>query len=171
MNGDGLTPRRPPPLHSSTINSHQRHLSTTQTNEVLEESDQAGSGGLLLRLQRRLKQLEYENKTINEELDKGVANASKLSTAKKNGSWHLDELEVDRLKSDLKELREQILKGDEQATKEHLLGKISFVSLSIESTSASSPSRTIRCVERRIRASTTRTTGNEIQIAGTCHAA
>ncbi|CAF3581761.1 unnamed protein product [Rotaria sp. Silwood1] len=56
LTNDGLTPRRPPPLHSSTVNNHQRYLSTTQTNETLEDISETG-GGLLLRLQRRLKQL------------------------------------------------------------------------------------------------------------------
>lgn len=123
MNSDGLTPRRPPPLHSSTINSHQRHLTTTQTNEVLDEIDEAGGAGLLLRLQRRLRQLEQENKIIHEELDKGITNSNKLGTMKKNSSWHLDELEMDKLKNDLKSLREQVLKGDDQAAKEQLIGK------------------------------------------------
>lgn len=124
MNSDGLTPRRPPPLHSSTINSHQRHLTTTQTTEVLDEIDEAGGGGLLLRLQRRLRQLEQENKIIHEELDKGITSSTKLGTMKKNSSWHLDELEIDKLKNDLKSLREQVLKGDDQAAKEQLLGKL-----------------------------------------------
>ncbi len=124
MTSDGLTPRRPPPLHSSTINSHQRHLTTTQTNEVLDELEESGGGGgLLLRLQRRLKQLEQENKTMNEELDKGTINSSKLGTMKKNSLWHLDELEMEKLKNDLKALREQVLKGDEKAAKDQLLGK------------------------------------------------
>jgi hypothetical protein len=116
LNSDGLTPRRPPPLHSSTINSHQRHLTTTQTNEALEEfAETSGSGGgLLLRLQRRL----------NEEFDKGITNSSKLSSMKKNSSWHLDELEMEKLKNDLKALREEVLKGDEKAAKEQLIGKI-----------------------------------------------
>jgi hypothetical protein len=126
LNSDGLTPRRPPPLHSSTINSHQRHLTTTQTNEELEEIGETGGGGLLLRLQRRLRQLENENKSMNEELDKGITNSTKLGTMKKNSSWHLDELEMDKLKNDLKSLREQVLKGDEQAAKEQLLGKLLF---------------------------------------------
>ncbi len=126
MNSDGLTPRRPPPLHSSTINS-QRHLTTIQTNEAIEDIGETG-GGLLLRLQRRLKQLEQENKTMSEELDKGIINSTKLST-NKNSSWHLDELEMDKLKIDLKALREQVLKGDEKAAKEQLLGNIySFTS-------------------------------------------
>ncbi len=126
MNSDGLTPRRPPPLHSSTINSHQRHLTTTQTNEALEEfAETSGSGGgLLLRLQRRLRQLEQENKTMNEEFDKGITNSSKLNSMKKNSSWHLDELEMEKLKNDLKALREEVLKGDEKAAKEQLIGKI-----------------------------------------------
>ncbi len=124
MNSDGLTPRRPPPLHSSTINSHQRHLTTIETNEVLDElGETGGGGGLLLRLQRRLRQLEQENKTMNEEFDKGITNSSKLGTMKKNSSWHLDELEMEKLKNDLKALREQVLKGDEKAAKEQLLGK------------------------------------------------
>ncbi len=125
MNSDGLTPRRPPPLHSSTINSHQRHLTTIETNEVLDELGETGGGGggLLLRLQRRLRQLEQENKTMNEEFDKGITNSSKLGTMKKNSSWHLDELEMEKLKNDLKALREQVLKGDEKAAKEQLLGK------------------------------------------------
>jgi hypothetical protein len=126
LNSDGLTPRRPPPLHSSTINS-QRHLTTIQTNEAIEDIGETG-GGLLLRLQRRLKQLEQENKTMSEELDKGIINSTKLST-NKNSSWHLDELEMDKLKIDLKALREQVLKGDEKAAKEQLLGNIySFTS-------------------------------------------
>ncbi len=123
MTSDGLTPRRLPPLHSSTINSHQRHLTTTQTNEVLDELGESAGGGLLLRLQRRLKQLEQENKTMNEELDKGTINSTKLGTIKKNSLWHLDELEMEKLKNDLKALREQVLKGDEKAAKEQLLGK------------------------------------------------
>ncbi len=126
MDSDGLTPRRPPPLHSSTINSHQRHLTTTQTNEVLDELGETG-GGLLLRLQRRLRQLEQENKIMNEELDKGITNSSKSGTIKKNSLWHLDELEMEKLKNDLKALREQVLKGDEKAAKEQLLGKNLFV--------------------------------------------
>lgn len=122
MNNDGLTPRRPPPFLSSTINSHQRHLTTTQTNEILDDIDETAGTGLLLRLQRRLKQLEQENKFINEELDKGITNSNK--TMKKNSSWHLDELEIDKLKNDLKALREQVLKGDEKAAKDQLLGMI-----------------------------------------------
>jgi hypothetical protein len=114
LNNDGLTPHRLPPLHSSTINSHQRHLTTTETNDVLDDLGETG-GGLLLRLQRRLKQLEQENKTMNEELDKGITNSSKLGTIKKNSLWHLDELEMEKLKNDLKALREQVLKGDEKA--------------------------------------------------------
>jgi len=127
LNSDGLTPRRPPPLHSSTINSHQRHLTTTQTNEALEEfaeTSGGSGGGLLLRLQRRLRQLEQENKTMNEEFDKGITNSSKLNSIKKNSSWHLDELEMEKLKNDLKALREEVLKGDEKAAKEQLIGKI-----------------------------------------------
>jgi hypothetical protein len=124
LNSDGLTPRRPPPLHSSTINSHQRHLTTTQTNEELEDLGDAG-GGLLLRLQRRLKQLEHENKIMTEELDKGITNSTKLGT-NKSSSWHLDELEMDKLKNDLKALRELVLKGDDKAAKEQLIGKIYF---------------------------------------------
>ena len=126
MNTDGLTPRRPPPLLSSTINSHQRQLTTTHTNEPLDELAETGGvpgGGLLLLLQRRLRQLEQENKNINEELEKGVTNSSKLSSMKKNSSWHLDELEMDKVRNDLKALREEVLKGDEKAAKEHLLGK------------------------------------------------
>ncbi len=126
MNSDGLTPRRPPPFLSSTINSHQRHLTTTQTNEVLDELGETGGGGLLLRLQRRLRQLEQENKTMNEELDKGITSSTKLGTIKKSSLWHLDELEMDKLKNDLKALREQVLKGDEKAAKEQLLGKNLF---------------------------------------------
>ncbi len=125
MNNDGITPHRLPPLHSSTINSHQRHLTTTETNDVLDDLGETG-GGLLLRLQRRLKQLEQENKTMNEELDKGITNSSKLGTIKKNSLWHLDELEMEKLKNDLKALREQVLKGDEKAAKEQLLGKQYF---------------------------------------------
>jgi hypothetical protein len=126
LNSDGLTPRRPPPFLSSTINSHQRHLTTTQTNEVLDELGETGGGGLLLRLQRRLRQLEQENKTMNEELDKGITSSTKLGTIKKSSLWHLDELEMDKLKNDLKALREQVLKGDEKAAKEQLLGKNLF---------------------------------------------
>ncbi len=125
MNNDGLTPHRLPPLHSSTINSHQRHLTTTETNDVLDDLGET-AGGLLLRLQRRLKQLEQENKTMNEELDKGITNSSKLGTIKKNSLWHLDQLEMEKLKNDLKALREQVLKGDEKAAKEQLLGKQYF---------------------------------------------
>jgi hypothetical protein len=135
LNGDGNTPRRPPPLHSSTINAHQRHLTSTQTIGAEETS---GGGGLLLRLQRRLQQLELENKSMSDEIDKGSMNLAN----KKSPSWHLDELEMDKLKNDLKTLREQILKGDDQATKEQLLGKrnhfftelklgFSFLSLSL----------------------------------------
>ena len=131
MNSDGLTPRRPPPLHSSTINTHQRHLTTTQTNENFEGLNDTG-GGLLLRLQRRLKQLEQENRLMNEELDKGITNSTKLSN-NKSSSWHLDELEMDKLRNDLKALREQILKGDEKAAKEQLLGKISIFIFEIKS--------------------------------------
>lgn len=126
MNTDGLTPRRPPPLHSSTINSHQRQLTTTQTNEPLDELVEAGDitgGGLLLLLQRRLRQLEQENKLINEELEKGVTHSSKFNSMKKNYSWHLDELEMDKLRTDLKALREEVLKGDEQSARDNLLGK------------------------------------------------
>lgn len=126
MANDDLTPRRSSPLHPSTVNNHQRNLSTKHTNEVLEEVGEAG-GTLLLRLQRRLKQLEQENKTMNEELEKGIMNSSKLGMAKKNSSWHLDELEMEKLKTDLKALREQILKGDEKAAKEQLLGKINSI--------------------------------------------
>ncbi|CAF1537304.1 unnamed protein product, partial [Adineta ricciae] len=132
---DGLTPRRPPPLLSSTINTHQRHLTTTHTNEPLDELVEAGTvpgGGLLLRLQRRLRQLEQENKTMNEELDKGVTNSSKLSTMKKNSSWHLDELEVDKLRTDLKALREEVLKGDEIAAKEQLLAQFDALNAELE---------------------------------------
>jgi hypothetical protein len=125
LNNDGLTPHRLPPLHSSTINSHQRHLTTTETNDVLDDLGET-AGGLLLRLQRRLKQLEQENKTMNEELDKGITNSSKLGTIKKNSLWHLDQLEMEKLKNDLKALREQVLKGDEKAAKEQLLGKQYF---------------------------------------------
>ncbi|CAF1137263.1 unnamed protein product [Rotaria sordida] len=50
LNSDDLTSRRPPSLHSSTINNHQRHLTTAQTNEPLEEIGETG-GGLLLHLQ------------------------------------------------------------------------------------------------------------------------
>ena len=82
-----------------------------------------GGAGVLLRLQRRLKQLEQENKTINEELEKGSNSSSKI---KKNSSWHLDQLEMDKLKNEMKLLREQILKGDEQAAKEQLLGNRCF---------------------------------------------
>ena len=123
MNGDGLTPRRPPPLHSSTIN-HQRNLSITQTNEQLDETTQGSPTGLLLQLQRRLKQLEQENKVIHEELDKGLNNPSKSSSRKTNSSWHLDQLEMEKLKNDLKVLREQILNDDKQAAKDKLLGLI-----------------------------------------------
>jgi len=128
LNSDGLTPRRPPPLHSSTINSHRRHLTTTETDEVLDELGETagGGGGLLLRLQRRLRQLEQENKTMSEEFDKGITSSSKLGTLKKNSLWHLDELEMEKLKNDLKALREQVLKGDEKAAKEQLLGKNLF---------------------------------------------
>jgi len=128
LNSDGLTPRRPPPLHSSTINSHRRHLTTTETDEVLDElGETGGGGGLLLRLQRRLRQLEQENKTMSEEFDKGITSSSKLGTLKKNSLWHLDELEMEKLKNDLKALREQVLKGDEKAAKEQLLGKKSIL--------------------------------------------
>ena len=123
MNNDGLTPRRPPPLHSSTIIGHQRHLTTTQTDDPLDDIGESAGGGLLLRLQRRLKQLEQENKFINEELDKGTISSAKLGTMKKNSMWHLDELEMEKLKNDLKALREQVLKGDEKAAKEQLIGK------------------------------------------------
>lgn len=125
MNNDGLTPRRPPPLLSSTINTHQRHLTNTQINDPLDqlgETDSNIGSGLLLRLQRRLKLLEQENKTMNEELDRGTNNSSKTNTNKKNSFWHLDELQMDKLKNDLKTLREQVLKGDEKAAKEQLLG-------------------------------------------------
>ncbi len=117
MNNDGLTPHRLPPLHSSTINSHQRHLTTLESNDVLDDLCETGGG---------LKQLEQENKTMNEELDKGITNSSKLGTIKKNSLWHLDELQMEKLKNDLKALREQVLKGDEKAAKEQLLGKQSF---------------------------------------------
>lgn len=153
MTSDGLTPRRPPPLLSSTINTHQRHLTTTHTNEPLDELVEAGTapgGGLLLRLQRRLRQLEQENKTMNEELDKGVTNSSKLSTMKKNSSWHLDELEMDKLRTDLKALREEVLKGDEKAAKEQLIGKFHFYSNSLFDRSRFS---TIRCIKCGIRTS------------------
>ncbi|CAF1657490.1 unnamed protein product, partial [Adineta ricciae] len=135
LTSDGLTPRRPPPLLSSTINTHQRHLTTTHTNEPLDELVEAGTapgGGLLLRLQRRLRQLEQENKTMNEELDKGVTNSSKLSTMKKNSSWHLDELEMDKLRTDLKALREEVLKGDEIAAKEQLLAQFDALNAELE---------------------------------------
>ena len=125
MTSDGLTPRRPPPLLSSTINTHQRHLTTTHIHEPLDELVETGivpGGGLLLHLQRRLRQLEQENKTMNEELDKGLTNSSKLHTIKGNSSWHLDELDMDKLKIDLKALREEVLKGDEKAAKDQLLG-------------------------------------------------
>lgn len=129
MTSDGLTPRRPLPLHSSTINSHQRHLTTTQINEPLEELAEAdgSGGGLLFRLQRRLRQLEQENKAMNEELDKGITNSTKLGSIKKNSPWHLDELEMEKLKNDLKALREEVLKGDEKAAKEQLIGKNLFL--------------------------------------------
>ncbi|CAF5060169.1 unnamed protein product, partial [Rotaria sp. Silwood1] len=129
---DGLTPRRPPPLHSSTVNNHQRYLSTTQTNETLEDISETGGGGLLLRLQRRLKQLEQENKLMNEEFEKGITNSSKLGTIKKNSSWHLDELEMEKLKNDLKALREQVLKGDEKAAKEQLLAQFDALNAELE---------------------------------------
>lgn len=125
MNNDGLTPRRPPPLLSSTINSHQRHLTNTQINDPLDQLGETESdigSGLLLRLQRRLKLLEQQNLTMNEELERGNTNSSKLNTNKKNSIWHLDELQMDKLKTDLKALREQVLKGDEKAAKEQLLG-------------------------------------------------
>ena len=67
-------------LQSSTIITHQRHL-TTNTNDDLNDIDSPAVSGLLLRLQRRLKQLEQENKMINEELEKGSTNSF----------WHLDE--------------------------------------------------------------------------------
>ncbi|CAF1093948.1 unnamed protein product [Rotaria sordida] len=131
LTNDGLTPRRPPPLHSSTVNNPQRYLSTTQANDTLEDIGETG-GGLLLRLQRRLKQLEQDNKIMNEELEKGITNSSKLGTIKKNSSWHLDELETERLKNDLKALREQILKGDEQAAKEQLLAQFDALNAELE---------------------------------------
>ena len=95
LNGDGLTPRRPPPLHSSTINHHQRHLSTTQTTEQQFDDLPEGTStsALLLRLQRRLKQLEYENKTINEELDKGS------NTKKTSSTWHLVSIRNGQIKN------------------------------------------------------------------------
>lgn len=125
MNGDGLTPRRPPPLHSSTINTHQRH-------EPFEELTEAGGAtGVLLRLQRRLRQLEQENKTINEELEKG-SNSSTKSKKNASSAWHLDQLEMEKLKNEMKLLREQILKGDEQAAKEQLLGSTSSVLFSLQ---------------------------------------
>lgn len=128
MNSDGVTPRRPPPLHSSTVNNQQRYLSNNQTDEAFVDVSEAGGGtGLLLRLQRRLKQLEHENKMMSEEFEKGITNSSKLSTTKKNSSWHLDELEMEKLKNDLKALREQVLKGDEKAAREQLLGKMFFL--------------------------------------------
>ncbi|CAF1195423.1 unnamed protein product [Rotaria sp. Silwood1] len=132
LTNDGLTPRRPPPLHSSTVNNHQRYLSTTQTNETLEDISETGGGGLLLRLQRRLKQLEQENKLMNEEFEKGITNSSKLGTIKKNSSWHLDELEMEKLKNDLKALREQVLKGDEKAAKEQLLAQFDALNAELE---------------------------------------
>jgi len=128
LNGDGLTPRRPPPLHSSTINHHQRHLSTTQTTEQQFDDLPEGTStsALLLRLQRRLKQLEYENKTINEELDKGS------NTKKTSSTWHLDQLEMDKLKTDLKTLREHVLKGEEQIAKEQLLAQFDALNAELE---------------------------------------
>lgn len=138
MTNNGLTPRRPPPLHSSTINTHQRHLTTEDEADM----DASAGSGLLLRLQRRLKQLEQENKMINEELEKGSTNSTKINSMKKNSLWHLDELEMDKIKTDLKALREQVLKGDEKAAKEQLLGSIfSLLFLFISSSSFSS----IRC--------------------------
>ena len=87
-----------------------------------EDIDETNVGpALLLRLQRRLKQLEQENKIMNEE----IINSSKSAIlTDKHSSWHLDQLEVEKLKHDFKLLREQILKGDEQAAKEQLMGKI-----------------------------------------------
>nr|ADD91458.1 myosin V-like protein [Adineta vaga] len=89
-------------------------------------------GGLLFRLQRRLRQLEQENKTMNEELDKGQTNSSKLSSMKRNSSWHLDELEMDKLRTDLKALREEVLKGDEQAAKEQLIAQFDALNAELE---------------------------------------
>ncbi|CAF2991114.1 unnamed protein product, partial [Rotaria sp. Silwood2] len=90
LNNDGLTPCHPSLLHSSTINSHQGHLTTTQTNEVLENiGETSGGAGLLLH-----------------------------------------ELEIDKLKNDLKVLREHVLKGDEQAAREQLL--VQFEALNTE---------------------------------------
>ena len=154
MTNNGLTPRRPPPLHSSTINTHQRHLS--ETNEVLDELGDSPGSGLLLRLQRRLKQLEQENKIINEELEKGITTSTKLTTMKKNSFWHLDELEMDKLKNDLKALREQVLKGDEKAAKDQLLGKLQYTTVRLTFTLFFSSS-TIRCIECGIRTSSSRT--------------
>ncbi|CAF3322996.1 unnamed protein product [Rotaria socialis] len=131
MVNDGLTPRRPPPLHSSTVNNHQRLLTTMQTNEMFEDIGETG-GGLLLRLQRRLRQLEQENKTMIEEIDKGVTNSSKSGTIKKNSLWHLDELEMEKLKNDLKALREQVLKGDEKAAKEQLLAQFDALNAELD---------------------------------------
>ena len=62
---------------------------------------------------------------MNEEIDKGIVNSSKSTTlTDKHSSWHLDQLEVEKLKQDFKALREQVLQGDEQAAKEQLMGKI-----------------------------------------------
>ena len=145
MTNNGLTPRRPPPLHSSTINTHQRHL-TTETNEDLNDIDSSAGGGLLLRLQRRLKQLEQENKMINEELEKGSStNSNKFNSLKKNSFWHLDELEMDKLKNDLKALREEVLKGDEKAAKEQLLGWFSLLLFFFIDSSSFSSIRCIKC--------------------------
>ncbi|CAF1188386.1 unnamed protein product [Adineta steineri] len=134
LNSDSLTPRRPPPLLSSTINSHLRQLTTINTNEPLEDLAEidGNAGGLLLRLQRRLRQLEQENKTMSEELDKGITNSSKLSTMKKHSPWHLDELDMDKLRNDLRALREELLKGDEQSAKDQLLAQFEALNAELE---------------------------------------
>ncbi len=59
---------------------------------------------------------------MSDEIDKDSGNLTK----KTNAPWHLDELEMDKLKNDLKALREQVLKGDEEAAKEQFLGKINL---------------------------------------------
>ncbi|CAF0778200.1 unnamed protein product [Didymodactylos carnosus] len=130
---------------SSTINWRQDQDGQQDANKNLLTE---GGGGLLLLLQRRLQQLETVNKTLTDELDKVTKNANNggprsslisgstsidgTTSADKTQSWHLDELEMDRLKNDLKSLRESVLKGDETGAREQLLAQFDALNAELD---------------------------------------
>ncbi|CAF0903155.1 unnamed protein product, partial [Didymodactylos carnosus] len=131
---------------SSALNLEQGHDGEPQASNKNNLSE--GDGGLLLRLQRRLQQSETVNKALADELDKatksdgdrdryllatsGSISVNKTTATDKAHSWHLNEVEMERLKNDLKSLTELILKGDKTSAREQLLGQFDALNAELE---------------------------------------